>query len=407
MTMFEEFSHYVSYGATDQQTLRDLQGQYSGVVVPGTIAAYQRQGTGGFVLSLSATPDGPPYVIDPRFPLFQQRLRSPRQSHRALAELLGHEELVRADAEPTTGDFPDRLLDEIAGKWVGFNRNYETAQSEKFAKYARRLKTPLPEPGDIKPPERILAPYFMADGALDPWWALSKRLWAATEALGHEAVRVVAAKSVAGLADMLPEVADREVVVWVSGLDEMTTGYRELRAYAEALGSAAERGTRAFALYGGFYHVLMRLCGLSGLSHGVGFGESRVWEELPQSGPPPARYYVRRIHRYLPQDLANSLWLADRDLTECPCPDCVGKRPLELDYHALMRHSVAARTEEIRAWSQVDRSSVAQVLRDEHAAFERALRRPSVPGPVGTRAREMIAPLETWADAFDPPPGPG
>src|SRR5438067_1190570 len=104
--MFDAFAHYLSYGATDQQTLRDLAGSYDGLVVPGTIAAYQRQGTGGFVLSLSATAAAPPYVIDPRFPLFQQRLQAPKQSHFALASLFGdYPDLIDIDNAPLPTDF--------------------------------------------------------------------------------------------------------------------------------------------------------------------------------------------------------------------------------------------------------------------------------------------------------------
>ena len=64
-----QFSHYLSYGASDQKTVVDLRDVYNGILVPGTVAAFQREGTGGFVLSLSAA-DSIPYVIDPRSPLF-------------------------------------------------------------------------------------------------------------------------------------------------------------------------------------------------------------------------------------------------------------------------------------------------------------------------------------------------
>lgn len=404
MSLFEPFAHYLSYGATDQQTLRQLTGKYSGVVVPGTIAAYQRQGTGGFVLSLSATEAAPPYVIDPRFPLFQQRLRGPKQSHYALAELFDFPDLIETRRDPRPDDFAADALREMARNWVAFNEQYETAESGAFAKYAYRLGAPLPVLANVQPPERILAPYFMADGKDDPWWDLSKVLWDATrQAAPDRATRVVGAKSVAALGELLGDTTEDELVVWVSGLDELTTGYRELREYALSLEEISRRGTRVFALYGGFYHVLMRLFGLYGLSHGIGFGESRVWEELPQSGPPPARYYLRRAHRYVPQDLANSLALRDPALTECPCPDCIGRRPLDLDYHALMRHSVAARAEEIDHWTQVRRDAVPDVLRDEYEALRAAVRRPSIPGPIQSAAARYLDQLDTWANALDPP----
>src|SRR2546430_165765 len=98
--MFDSFAHYLSYGATDQQTARELTGFYDGLLVPGTVAAFQADGTRGFVLTLSAL-RRTRYVIDPRFPLFQQRLGAPKKSHESLALLFGVPDLVLRTADPT------------------------------------------------------------------------------------------------------------------------------------------------------------------------------------------------------------------------------------------------------------------------------------------------------------------
>src|SRR4051794_12208046 len=118
--MFDGFSHYLAYGATDQQTARDLADVYDGLLVPGTVAAFQREGTGGFVLTLSATAAAPDYVIDPRFPLFQQALIAPKRSHEALADLLGDPSLVQGNA-PRPDDFPATRTEQLAHSWINFN----------------------------------------------------------------------------------------------------------------------------------------------------------------------------------------------------------------------------------------------------------------------------------------------
>ena len=177
--MFDRFSQYLTYGATDQKSVRELTGAYDGLIVPGTVAAFQREGTGGFVLSLSATPDSPPYVIDPRFPLFQQSLEDPKKSHEALAELLGAPNLVRAD-EPVPSDFTDELIQRIAQKWVEFNTSYESRQAAKFKKYADRLDEAVDE-DQAKGPSAIIAPYLVSQN--EDWWDVSKQLMAATAPL--------------------------------------------------------------------------------------------------------------------------------------------------------------------------------------------------------------------------------
>ena len=272
MPLFEPFSHYLAYGATDQQTFRELRSDYTGLLVPGTIAAWQRQGTGGFVLSLSATQEAPPYVIDPRFPLFQQGLRDPKQSHLALAELFGDPSLIReTDASP--GDFPDERLEQLAASWVQFNLTYGDTASEKFAKYAERLGEPSLSPQSAQAPEAVLAPYFAVKDAGDPWWERSKALINAARAACAQlpCVSVVCVQESSGLASVLEDLDQSEIAVWVSGLDEHNAQVRDLVSYRDAIRAAAARSQSLFGLYGGFYSVLLGVSGLAGCAHGVGF----------------------------------------------------------------------------------------------------------------------------------------
>ena len=103
--------------------MRELAGDYGGLLVPGTVAAFRREGTGGFVLTLSATSQAPEYAIDPRFPLFQQALSSPKKSHLALAELFGVPDLIRT-RPPTPDDFTEAVIRTVASNWAEFDGGY-------------------------------------------------------------------------------------------------------------------------------------------------------------------------------------------------------------------------------------------------------------------------------------------
>ncbi len=400
-SMFETFSHYLSYGATDQQTVQELVGSYDGLVVPGTVAAFQRQGTGGFVLALSATQAGTKYVIDPRFPLFQQPLLQPKKSHRALAELLGVPELVSM-RHPDPSDFVPERINTIARNWVRFNVEYKGTSSSKFEKYARRLQEPV-APTGAQPPSYILAPYAIATGLSSSWWDISTRLFDATclrSTLSTPCIRVVAATEPKVLGELLEAVGEEPLVVWVSDLQELETPSDVLADYAIAIQEATARGQDLFALYGGFFSVLLSSMGLKGSSHGIGYGEYRSWRELPQSGPPPARYYLPRVHRYVPQDLAYQLWLEDRSLAECDCGECQGEPPIALEYHALMKHSVLCRTQEIRQWVGRSASEMANDLSDEHESFLEAIDRARLPGVLQRSAERYADHLPRWSGAL-------
>lgn len=403
MTMFQIGSHYLAYGATDQQTLRDLQDAYTGVLVPGTIAAWQRNGTGGFVLTLSATTEAPPYAIDPRFPLFQQALPEPKASHRALAEIFEDSELV-ADTLPSATDFSDERVQALAKAWVKFNTSYLGSSANDFGKYARRLGRPV-EVSDAKAPERVLAPYFMATDPSDPWWLVSQSLFESTNSAANgqlPVTRVVAAVDAGALRRLLPTISDPECAVWVSDLNEYTSSVLKLSTYRSAIEEAHNAGTDVFALYGGPFSVLLNSVGLLGAAHGVGFGENRAWAELPRSGAAPPRYYLPSIHRYVSLDLAQQLWQRDPTLTDCGCDDCGPSGPAALDYHALMRHSVRCRHNEIQAWRGISAEDAAAQLVDSFDTYEERVKAAGLPLPIERRALEYASHLNRWSVAILP-----
>lgn len=360
------YDHYVSFGTTDQQTLLAQRTEYDGLLVPGTVAAFQKQGTGGFVLSMSAANPGKPYVIDPRTPLFQQALPEAKKSHTYLAEELGDKSLV-SDTVPDPLGFHQDRVDGIARAWLEFNGAFRTAATEKFAKYARRLQEDVAV-HEAAPPLLTLAPYFMAKSVSDPWWNLSKRLFSACRASATDTsvVPVVASTSADWLTPLVHDLAQEDVVIWVSDLHELNADEHDLLSYAKSIQDLSQSGHRIFALYGGFFAVLLASVGLMGASHGIGYGEHRSWIELPRSGPPPARYYVPALHRYVAQDVAERLGRSEPRLAECDCEVCEGRSPLLLEYHDLMRHSVIVRQREVEAWASLDLDGVSAALEEEY-----------------------------------------
>lgn len=400
--MANEFEHYLSYGSTDQQTVRDLAADFDGLVVPGTIAAFQAEGTKGFVLSLSAR-SSDPYMIDSRFPLFQNQLRSPKKSHLMLADVLGAPELVHSNRLPTPNDFTETLVDTIAQRWIEFNVGFDDVKSKTFDKYAARLNEPvLPE--NRQGPSAILPPYTMIGDLKDGWGGVSDRLWEASVAhatsrgISVPLRRVVAATSAAVWDQCAAAVMHRDVIAWISDLEEFRPeSAAELRAYGQAIQNASQRGQRVFALYGGFFSVLLARYGLIGSSHGIGFGEHRDYIELPSSGAPLARYYVPRLHKYIPVDIAQILWLQFPTLVSCECQECRDSAPASLDYHALMRHSVRARSREIAEWTNLPTAEAVDRLGRDFAEFQEAVSDLVAPQNVTKRAEDMYRHLKMWA----------
>jgi len=197
----------------------------------------------------------------------------------------------------------------------------------------------------------------------------------------------------------LLEGAEEKALIWVSGLEELGSDSTELLAYGEAIREAESRGQACFAMYGGFFSVMLGSLGLRGACHGIGYGEHRNWPELQQSGPPPARYYAPRFHRYIGQDLAYQLWSLDANLTSCECDICKGRPPL-LDYHDLMKHSVLARQAEIERWSALNLGEAVTLLAQESESLEADIRAAGLPTPLIGPTERATRHLVRWIAAL-------
>ncbi len=399
--MFEPFSHFLGFGMSDQRSLRNLTAEYDGMIVPGTIAAYQADPTRGFVLSLSAS-EKLPYAIDSRFPLFQSNLPNPKPSHVLLANILGLK-------IGTTGRWlegaalEETSLRSIASHWIEFNTAYTELQPKKFEKYARRLNRPMGQQ-EAQGPRWIFPPYLMKDDEFPGALETSQRLWdysveaADTKQISHLLRRVIAVKDPAELGMAAIECGQEQIVVWVSNLDELLpSNVVALTEYARSIRQIASVNATPFALYGGYFAVMLRSVGLAGASHGVGFSESRDHVELKSSGAAPARYYVMRLHRFIPRDLASELWRRRADLMDSDHAGYISRDPAELDYHDLMEHSVRARRHEIEQSAGKAPEDFVEQLRRESASFRANLESIKLTDALRKRISDLTAHLSMWA----------
>ena len=203
--------HFLAYGNSDQASFRDpaVRGSFDVLTIPGTIASYYPDATAAFVLSCEK-----PYIIDPRTPLFQDRLDSPRASHLTLADWGGPSLRSQLDSldEPRFPPtfYSDQVIGEIVSGMIAMQRNYATrrgAVSTKIDRYRRLLATALSQEFEevgleSNPPSYILAPYFASRTMDDQWWSVQERIWIAclndsdpskvspVVAIGHKEFRI-------------------------------------------------------------------------------------------------------------------------------------------------------------------------------------------------------------------------
>jgi hypothetical protein len=404
--------HSLSYSHSDQALLRDpqLDECWDGLVVPGTLATYYFEGTGGFVLARRV-----PYLIDPRTPLLQTivlRRPVPKASHLKLAEI--HDPTVVPTwpaAEIPRSHWEDGRWPQVVERVLDFQIAYSTSATAKIDKYNALLLEAGRPRGDAQgplDPLRLVPPYWSVSDITDPWWALSRQ--AIEIGLARHPGRVMPVIALESdpvpvlerfgelLAD-LPDGCD-EVFCWASNWSEADATAADVDAWLAAVESGDQRGARVHNLYGGYLSVLLTARGLAGLNHGVGYSESRDSRRLAATGAPPARYYVPALREFL--TVPNAQPVLDHLPAEwaCGCRMCDQVRDQDgrpqvgrLNTEALKRHFLICRHAEfVRVDAGFD-DELANLMEVGQWVVDNE--RPFLPASHGER-------LLAWADAVRP-----
>lgn len=385
--------HFLAYGNSDQASFRnaDVRDAFDFMTVPGTIASYYADATAAFVLTADI-----PYLIDPRTPLFQDTIHSPRASHYSLADWLDIDldQAVYQSAGRTAADFPsgfydDEQLERTVARVLDLQFTYGGRSGviqAKLDRYRSLMQEALgqaenQEPAqDVRHPDLFLAPYYMSDGAADPWWDVNQRIW--DLCVNHPRVTaispVVAVTNVQFLGEAMAQtptaLAERRFF-WISAFDERKVDADQLSELAAAVSTADPYLWTN--LYGGFFSIALGSVGLWGFSNGLGYSESRAWPQLEATGGAPPRYYIPRLHTFTSVANAQLLLQLEPWLFEPVVAHRTSNQPIPtLSYHELKRDFALARRWELQQAHGAQPNDIAQALeveRDRYLAIERQL----------------------------------
>jgi hypothetical protein len=356
--------HSLSYSHADQSLLRDpdLDHCWDGLVVPGTLATFYFEGTGGFVLTRHV-----PYLIDPRTPLLQTldvRRGPPKKSHLKLAEIHDHDVIATwPDYEIDRTHWEDGRWPAVVTSVLDFQLSYSGTATAKVAKYLQLLHEAGRDVSARNPPDPqwLVPPYWAVDSPADPWWALARdAIRIAAEAHGARVTPILALRNdvpIFMFSELIGQVPDgiTDVFCWSSNWQEASATETDIRGWIGVLETAQDRGVRVRNLYGGYLSVLLTAKGLAGLNHGVGYSEARDYRRLSTTGAPPTRYYVPALREFLTVPTAQPVIDHLPAQWACPCPVCqavvdADGRPRigGLNPEALKKHFLFARAAEFQ-----------------------------------------------------------
>ena len=323
--MSAAFQHYLTYQHNVQKYFRDHSDKYQGVIVPLSISTAFPSGTYGFTRALLAKRKDKQYAIDPRTPIFQKkwdRAKHVRDPHRRAAEVFGEafaEIAIKRALEPK--DFDGTIsIEEIVKRCLEYQRSFCSREEDvrKLRKYKKLLGlTTMTELGN---PQFLIPPYFQFNKQDDDWYQIAFRcLQAVSKSAESIPVRPVIHfqkwSSIVDWKPILDELTAHDITAfWVYPNDykERDADVGSLKAYRAAVEVARSGGFKTYALFGGYYAILMQYAGLCGFANGIGYGE---WRDsgYHRGGNALKRVYSLRLHRYLDAPALQNLIDGDRE----------------------------------------------------------------------------------------------
>lgn len=154
-------------------------------------------------------------------------------------------------------------------------------------------------------PAAVFAPYFFvhdkwADEGLRTAIDLASRTAALEPSAPVHAV-VCASHSILGnaervkyLIDELPKTNAAGVWLWFDGFDELEAPLDRLVAFRNIVRGLSGK-MEVYNLHGGYFSLLLTQDGLTGISHGVGYGERKPVAQVIGAAAPTVRYYLPPI----------------------------------------------------------------------------------------------------------------
>jgi len=228
--------------------------------------------------------------------------RKLKRSYRALADKLGgvFERATDNEKAITPEMLTPAVCRDVARSVVQYQCERmleEFAKDEEFGDYAKFVPKPA----------FALAPYFYIDPTrFGPWLEATFRLLrAAVKEADWLPVHAVIcadrgalgnASFVTKLRQELPASGAKGVWFWFSRFDERAEPTDALATYRDLVRSLSA-SMRVYNLHGGFFSLALAHHGLTGVSHGIGYGERK--DVLPVIGQstPTVRYYFPPLRR--------------------------------------------------------------------------------------------------------------
>ena len=232
-------------------------------------------------------------------------IRDYKKSYRKLAEAIGSplkDALDRnyavSDADFTTSDDMNRFCESALG-YQRFRIYNEFAQDDELQSFA----------GDAPRPNVIFAPYFyIVPSQTEKWLDLNLKLIQTSGLIGLDADvhAVICADQehlrhpdvLERLSSEIPKTKVKGVWLWFSKFEEQNATVEMLQNYITLIQNFSKH-MLVYSMHGGFLSLALSKAGLTGVSHGIGYGEQKDVVPVIGQSTPTVRYYLPDLAKRL------------------------------------------------------------------------------------------------------------
>ncbi|MGD0018253.1 MAG: hypothetical protein ABSD62_03285 [Candidatus Limnocylindrales bacterium] len=337
--MSGNFRHIVRMGThAEKEYLAKAPSLFDGLLFNANLVEASKGATAVFATTqrspFSIDPVTYSFALDPRYLLAASKKKglAVKSTFAALADAFALPKGFLGTRPLSPADLRDPILGSVVGRVIAYQRDVladTLSEDEAFllGDLDARVAAALPE--------WTFAPYFINDYRQD-WLSVNVRaLEFAEEEPGPDVAGILAYDTRRADHEYLLSTAlayggdhPRTMFVWASNLDEHRSDMTQLKDYAGIVRQLASQGHRPIAAYGGFFGMLLSFRGMTGIAHGVGYGDRRDLEPVVGGGLPPATFYVRAVRDAV--SVGDLTFLA-ADLSEgdfrhwiCDCTICDG-----------------------------------------------------------------------------------
>ncbi len=307
---------------------------YHGICFSANVACFGKTWVSQFINLLRK-----PFFIDPMTYAFQFPLQNIskgntlRKSFLRLAEIYGDpiKTMISSGREVNPSDLTDDDVESMTKNIFDFQESTATSESSS-QKSLVEFGEWLGERATEQKPEFIVSPYFWFDSPESDFYyvnlrimKLGKKYSSKIPVYGVICTNVETLSNDEWVSKIVLDFSTVDgILLWISDFNEHRMTGNELMNYLNFV-QELSRNRTVIVMYGSYFSMIASKFGLTGISPGIGIGESKNVKEQPTGGAFSNRYYVFQAKTMTVDANARNFYMENPE-TLCKCNICGGSK---------------------------------------------------------------------------------